>query len=214
MIKVQSVQFEGPAGRLEGLLKFREGTDPTALAVVCHPHPLYQGTMHNKVVFATSEAFFNLSAEVLRFNFRGVGLSAGTHDFGNGEVQDVLAAIEFLRRRHPGTTCHLAGFSFGAGIALQTACRDVSLASVTAVAPSFKFFDSACLSSLPIPKLFLQGTEDSICSPEDLRRLYPGFLAPKSVVWLEGAEHFFAGEIDALKTSIVEHRQFLGFTPP
>ena len=210
MIKVQNVQLEGPAGRIEGLLKFREGMDPAALAVVCHPHPLYQGTMHNKVVFATAEALFSLGCEVLRFNFRGVGLSAGTHDFGKGEVDDVLAALEFLRERHAGAACHLAGFSFGAGIALQMACRDVSLASVTAVAPSFKFFDPACLSSLPIPKLFLQGTADSICSPEDLRRLYPGFLAPKSVVWLEGAEHFFAGEIDALKTSIVEHGQFLG----
>jgi uncharacterized protein len=210
MIKVQSVQFEGPAGRMEGLLKFREGSDPVALAVVCHPHPLYQGTMHNKVVFATAEALFGLGCEVLRFNFRGVGLSAGSHDFGKGEVSDALAAISFLRQRHPGTACHLAGFSFGAGIALQTACRDVSLASVTAVAPSFKFFDPACLSSLSIPKLFLQGTADSICSPEDLRGLYPGFLAPKSVVWLEGAEHFFAREIDTLKASIVDHRKFLG----
>jgi alpha/beta superfamily hydrolase len=210
MIKVQSVQFEGPAGRIEGLLKFREGIDPAALAVVCHPHPLYQGTMHNKVVFAIAEAFFSLGCDVLRFNFRGVGLSAGSHNFGKGEVDDALAAISFLRARHPGTACHLAGFSFGAGIALQTACHDMSLASVTAVAPSFKFSDPACLSSLPVPKLFLQGTADSICSPDDLRRLYPGFLAPKSVVWLESAEHFFAREIDALKTSIAEHRQFLG----
>jgi len=166
--------------------------------------------MHNKVVFATAEAFFSLGCEVLRFNFRGVGLSAGSHDFGNGEVEDVLAAIDFLRERHPGTACHLAGFSFGAGIALETACRDVFLVSVIVVAPSLKFSDPACLSSLPIPKLFLQGTADSICSPEDLRRLYPGFLAPKSDVWLEGAGHFFAEEIEALKTSIVEHRQFLG----
>ena len=210
MIKVQSVQFEGPAGRIEGLLKFREGLDPAALAVVCHPHPLYQGTMHNKVAFAIAEALFSLGCEVLRFNFRGVGLSAGSHDFGKGEMDDVLAAIGFLKERHPGSGCHLAGFSFGAGMALQTACRDASLASVTAVAPSFKFFDPACLSSLSIPKLFLQGTADSICSPEDLRRLYSGFLAPKSVVWLDGAEHFFAREIDALKTSIVGHRQFLG----
>jgi len=210
MNKVQSVQFEGPAGRIEGLLKFREGTDPAALAVVCHPHPLYQGTMHNKVVFATAEAFFSLGGEVLRFNFRGVGLSAGNHDFGKGEVEDALAAIDFLRERHPGTACHLAGFSFGAGIALQTACRDLSLASVTAVAPSFKFFDPVCLSSLSTRKLLLQGTADTVCPPDDLRRLYPGFLSPKSVVWFEGAEHFFAGEIDALKASIVEHRQFLG----
>jgi len=210
MNKVQSIQFGGPAGRIEGLLKFREGTDPAALAVVCHPHPLYQGTLHNKVVFATAEAFFSLGCEVLRFNFRGVGLSAGSHDFGKGEVEDALAAIEFLRERHPGTACHLAGFSFGAGIALQTACRDLSLASVTAVAPSFRFFDPACLSSLSTPKLFLQGTADSICSPDDLRRLYPGFLAPKSIVWFEGAGHFFPEQIDGLKASIAEHRQFLG----
>src|SRR5438105_922400 len=127
MNKVQSVEFEGPAGRIEGLLKFREGADPAALAVVCHPHPLYQGTMHNKVVFATAEAFFSLGCEVLRFNFRGVGLSAGTHDFGRGEMEDALAAIDFLRERDPGTACHLAGFSFGAGVALQTACDDLML---------------------------------------------------------------------------------------
>jgi len=210
MVKVQSVQFEGPAGRIEGLLKFREGTDPAAVAVVCHPHPLYQGTMHNKVVFATAEAFFSLGCEVLRFNFRGVGLSTGSHDFGKGEVEDALAAVDFLRSRHPETPCHLAGFSFGAGIALQTACRDVSLASVTAVAPSFKFSDPGCLSSLSTPKLLLQGTADTLCPADDLRRLYPGFLSPKSVVWFEGVEHFFAGKIDVLKASIVEHRQFLG----
>lgn len=210
MTKVQSVQFEGPAGRVEGLLKFREGTEPAALAVVCHPHPLYQGTMHNKVVFATAEAFFSLGCEVLRFNFRGVGLSAGSHDFGKGEVEDALAGIDFLRQRHPGTVCHLAGFSFGAGIALQTACRHVSLASVTAVAPSFKFFDPDCLSSLSTPKLFLQGTADSVCSPDDLREKYPGFLAPKSVAWFEGADHFFAGHTDALKAAIIEHGPFLG----
>src|SRR5215813_6772995 len=101
MNKVQSVQFAGPAGRIEGLLKFREGTEPAALAVVCHPHPLYQGTMHNKVVFATAEAFFGLGCEVLRFNFRGAGLSAGRHDHGPGEIEDALSAVDYLRKRHP-----------------------------------------------------------------------------------------------------------------
>lgn len=210
MNKVQTVQFEGSAGRLEGLLKFRDGEEPAALAVVCHPHPLHQGTMHNKVVFATAEAFFGLGCEVLRFNFRGVGLSTGSHDFGKGEVDDVLAAVDFLRRRHPEADCHTAGFSFGAGIALQAAYRDPLLASVTAVAPSFKFFDPACLVSLAAPKLFLQGTADDICPPEDLRRLYPAFLPPKSVAWIEGAGHFFNLQLDALKASIAEHRQFLG----
>ena len=210
MNKVQSVEFEGPAGRIEGLLKFREGREPVALAVICHPHPLYQGTMHNKVVFAAAEAFFGLGCEVLRFNFRGVGLSAGSHDHGKGEVDDTLAAIGFLKERHLGASCHLAGFSFGAGIALQTACRDPLLASVTAVAPSFKFFDATCLSLLSTPKLFLQGMADSICSPEDLRRQYPGFLDPKSVVWFDGADHFFSGRAEELKATIVEKREFLG----
>src|ERR1044071_8668413 len=114
MVKVQSVQFEGRAGRIEGLLKYREGTDPAALAVVCHPHPLYQGTMHNKVVFATAEAFFGLGCMVLRFNFRGAGLSSGSHDNGKGEVEDALAAMKFLRHRHPELRCHISGFSFGA----------------------------------------------------------------------------------------------------
>lgn len=210
MNKVQSVQFEGPAGRLEGLLKFREGIDPLALVVICHPHPLYQGTMHNKVVFAMAEAFFGLGCAVLRFNFRGVGLSAGSHDFGKGELQDALAAVAHLRQRHAGTVCHVAGFSFGAGIALQAASSDASLASVTAVAPSFKVFDPAVLSSLSTPKQFLQGTSDTVCPPEDLRRLYPGFLSPKSVVWIDGADHFFAGHIDRLKSAIREQRQLVG----
>ena len=170
--------------------------------------------MHNKVVFAIAEAFFGLDCEVLRFNFRGVGLSAGSHDFGKGEVEDAIAALFFLRERHPGTACHLAGFSFGAGIALQTACRDMSLASVTAVAPSFKFFAPDCLSSLPTPKLFLQGVADTVCPPDDLRRQYDEFLAPKSVVWFEDTEHFFAQQIEALRASIVDHRQFLGLSPP
>ena len=166
--------------------------------------------MHNKVVFATAESFFVLGCEVLRFNFRGVGLSAGTHDFGKGEVEDTLAGISFLRERHPEMACHLAGFSFGAGVALQTACRDSSLASVTAVAPSFRHFDATCLSSLSIPKLFLQGTDDKICSPDDLRNLYGEFLDPKSIVWIEGADHFFAGQLERLKAAIGEHGQFLG----
>jgi len=210
MNKVQSIQFAGPAGRIEGLLKFREGTDPAALAIVCHPHPLYQGTMHNKVVFATAETFFGLGCEVLRFNFRGVGLSAGSHDSGRGEVEDAMAAISFLRARHAELACHLAGFSFGAGIALHTACRDRSVTSVTAIAPSFKSIDASCLSSLSTPKLFLQGTADRICPPDELRNMYREFADPKSVAWFEGVDHFFAGQLEALKATIVQHRHFLG----
>jgi len=210
VIKVQNIQIDGPAGRLEGLLKFREAGRPAALAVICHPHPLYQGTMHNKVVFATAEAFFNLGCHVLRFNFRGVGLSAGSHDDGRGEVDDALAAVGFLRQLLPNLPCHIAGFSFGAGIALQAAHRDLQIASVTAVAPSLRHIDSAFLTMLTTPKLFLQGTADDVCPPEQLRERYPPVAEPKAVVWFEGAGHFFHLQLDQLKTSIAGQRQFLG----
>ena len=101
MVKLKALTFTGPAGRLEGLLKFDESVDPKALVVVCHPHPQFQGTMHNKVVFAVAETFFGLGCEVLRFNFRGVGLSAGTYDNGHGEIEDALAAAEQLRHVAP-----------------------------------------------------------------------------------------------------------------
>src|SRR5436309_15460869 len=113
MVKLKALTFTGPAGRLEGLLKFDESVDPKALVVVCHSHPQFQGPMHNKVVFAVAEAFFGLGCEVLRFNFRGVGLSAGTYDHWRGESGDALAAVEDRRQRHPDLHCLIAGYSFG-----------------------------------------------------------------------------------------------------
>jgi alpha/beta superfamily hydrolase len=210
MNKVQSVRIEGPAGQLEGLLKFDDSATPRALAVVCHPHPLFQGTMHNKVVFATAEAFFGFGCEVLRFNFRGAGLSEGVHDSGKGEVEDTLAAVRFLKQRHSRLPCHIAGFSFGAWIAMEAANRDERLASLTAVAPTFKQSESDFLAKLTIPKLFLQGTADDICQPEGLRSRYPSFAAPKAVVWVEGAGHFFHQQLPALRAAVEENRQLLG----
>jgi uncharacterized protein len=210
MNKVQSTRIKGSAGQLEGLLKFDESVAPRALAVVCHPHPLFQGTMHNKVVFATAEAFFGLGCEVLRFNFRGAGLSQGVHDSGKGEVEDALAAVQFLKQRHSSLPCHIAGFSFGAWIAMEAANRDEGIASLTAVAPSFKQSEAEFLTKLTIPKLFLQGTADDICPPDGLRSRYPSFAAPKEIVWFEGTGHFFDQQLTALKGAMVANRQLLG----
>jgi alpha/beta superfamily hydrolase len=115
MSKVQSIFLEGPSGRLEAILKTRAGPKPSAVAVVCHPHPLYQGTMHNKVVFAIASALFDMGCNVLRFNFRGVGLSLGSHHEGRGEIEDTLASVRFLRRQYPTSPCLMASFSFGPG---------------------------------------------------------------------------------------------------
>ena len=210
MVKLKSLTFTGPAGRLEGLLKFDESVDPKALVVVCHPHPQFQGTMHNKVVFAVAEAFFALGCEVLRFNFRGVGLSTGTYDHVRGEIEDALAAAKYLRQRHPGLPCHIAGFSFGAWIAIEAARIDSSLASLTAVALSLKNLASSFLHELSTPKLFLQGTADEICPAKDLQALFPSFAEPKALVLFEGVGHFFNNHLAELRKAIIEHRLLLG----
>jgi uncharacterized protein len=210
MVKIQSLTFEGPVGQLEGLLKFDDSAPAKALAVVCHPHPLFQGTMHNKVVFAVAESFFELGCEVLRFNFRGVGLSSGKHDHGCGEIKDALSAVDYLRSRHAQLACHIAGFSFGAGIAVQASAMDRDLASLTAVAPPFRNFDPKLLQGISLPKLFLQGTADEICPPAQLQELFPLIAQPKALALLEQAGHFFTGHLTALKTIILEHRTLLG----
>src|ERR1041384_4151583 len=110
--------FEGPAGRIEAILKEPEGPINRA-AVICHPHPLFGGTMHNKVVFRTAEAFQHAGFATLRFNFRGVGGSTGKHDDGTGEQQDARAAIDYLVAAYPGVPLALSGFSFGGGVCLN-----------------------------------------------------------------------------------------------
>ena len=209
MIKVQSITFDGPAGQLEGIIKADDSLEPKALTVVCHPHPLYQGTMHNKVVFATAEAFFGSGCKVLRFNFRGTGLSSGSHGYGKGEVEDVLAAVNFLRDQHPELRCHVSGFSFGAWMAIEAAARETRLASLTAIAAPFRRFDPSLLTGLSIPKLFLQGTADEICPASELQRLFPSFAEPKQMVLFEGAGHFFDDHLTDLKNAIATQRAFL-----
>jgi len=210
--KVQAVVFNGPAGHLEGILKFDPKFGSPKLAVVCHPHPLYHGTMHNKVVYAVASALFEAGCIVLRFNFRGVGLSEGRHDNGRGEIEDTLAAIRFLKERYPALSCLVAGFSFGAWMALEAARRDPLLISVILVAPPLTYFDSTILADLATSKLFLQGTDDEICNLETLQSLFPSFAGPKDLVLLRGAGHFFNGQLTELKAEILAKRGFLGIT--
>src|SRR6201996_4322784 len=117
--------LNGPDGRLEAILWKREGNvAPPMAAVVCHPHPLFGGTMHNKVVYQTAKSLDALGIPVLRFNFRGAGMSAGTHDRGRGEQGDVTAGLDFLTKEFPGAPLLLAGFSFGSWVGLRVGCED------------------------------------------------------------------------------------------
>src|SRR6266700_8352116 len=127
----RSFFVEKPGGRLEAILwKPSFVKRPPLAAVVCHPHPLFGGTMHNKVVYQTAKTLHRLGLPVLRFNFRGAGLSEGAHDEGRGELDDVSAALDFLAAEYPGAPILLAGFSFGSWVGLRAGCKDSRVAEL------------------------------------------------------------------------------------
>src|SRR5881397_1313824 len=133
MQRIDSFFLAGPAGRIECVLKYTRGVVPGAAAAICHPHPLFGGTLHNKVVHAAAEAIVAAGIPVLRFNFRGVGRSAGSHDGGKGEQDDLTAALDHLSERYSGVPLLSAGYSFGAYVALRAGCRDDRVAALIGI---------------------------------------------------------------------------------
>lgn len=207
---IKSFFLEGPAGRLEALLN--AGTeDATHAAVVCHPHPLFGGTLHNKVVFHTMKALNSFGFPVLRFNFRGAGLSHGEHDHGNGEVEDVRTALDWLDREFR-LPIVFAGFSFGAAVGLRAACADARVKAVIGVgvpaipvvadreAPRTYTFDF--LQDCGKPKLFVSGARDQFGPRARLEALVASVPEPKKLVVIEGADHFFEGRLRELREAI------------
>jgi hypothetical protein len=206
--RLKSLTVQGPAGPLECLLQEHDDTRPSLAALVCHPHPLYGGTLHNKVVHRIASALFDLGAAVLRFNFRGVGASAGRFDQGNGELEDARAVLAFLRDYHPGARLWVAGFSFGAWIASRLAVNESDIERLVLVAPAVKTLDFSVLRTLAVPKLVVQGTHDDVAPPKLLEQEYPTWAEPKQLVWVPGASHFFdrqlSGLADALKNALAD----------
>ncbi len=202
---IQSFFLEGPAGRLEALLN--HGTpDATHAALVCHPHPLFGGTLHNKVVFHAMKALNAFGFPVLRFNFRGTGLSEGTHDHGKGELQDIRAALEWLHTEFP-LPIVFTGFSFGAAIGLRAAHADPRVDALIGlglpVAPVHdRNYDFSFLRDCAKPKLFVSGEFDQFGSPSQLERAVAEFAQPKQLVLIAGGDHFFEGHLGAMRTSI------------
>ena len=200
--RVRKVAIPSPVGALEGVYEFVEGQAPRALAVVCHPHPLFAGTMHNKVVFRTAEAFQQKGFATLRFNFRGVGASPGTHDDGQGEQEDAKAAIGWLASQHPGVPLALAGFSFGGSVALNTGPDDERVRLIWAVAPGVGRRDFSHLALSDKPKGVVQGTADELCPLADLERAYPAWADPKAKYLIEGADHFFNERLREMQAAL------------
>jgi hypothetical protein len=202
--QVRSFFFSGPAGRLEALLNTGAG-QPTHAAVVCHPHPLYGGTMHNKVVFYTMKALNEFGFPVLRFNFRGAGLSHGEHDFGRGEVQDVQSALDWLYAEFR-VPLVFAGFSFGAATGLKAACPDPRVAAAISVGTPLQIEDRAYgyefLQSCRKPKLFVSGSRDVFAPRAALEHMVAALPEPKHLTLIDGADHFFATHLDELRQAI------------
>jgi alpha/beta superfamily hydrolase len=196
-------------GHLEGILKpEEEGVSPLYAALVCHPHPLYGGTMHNKVVFKVAQALQMLGMPALRFNFRGVGNSTGTYDEGRGEMDDVRFALEFLSRRYPGLPVILAGFSFGAYVALRVAAIDDRVQAMIGLGVPARMFDGEYLQGCHKPKLIIQGTNDEQAPYALTVQWFENVPAPKSLVTVQGADHFFQGrlnEVQAIITTFVHN---------
>ncbi len=191
------LDLAGPAGRLEALLD--EGgnhADGVRAAVVFgHPHPMHGGTMHTKAVYQGSKGLGRIGCAVLRFNFRGVGGSAGTFDQGAGEVADFTAALDFMAARYPATPLWAAGFSFGSWIALETGAQDPRVSALIGIAPPVNregYTWTHVLESTK-PKFFVQGDMDELCSIKDLWAFYARLKEPKELVVIDGASHLFEG---------------------
>ena len=200
--RVRKVAIPSPVGDLEGVYEFVEGAAPRALAVVCHPHPLFAGTMHNKVVFRTAEAFQQAGFATLRFNFRGVGASPGTHDDGHGEQDDAKAAIAWLLEQSPGAPLALSGFSFGGSVALNAGAADERVRLIWAVAPGVGRRDFSHLALCDKPKGVVQGTADELCPLKDLDAAFPAWADPKAKYLIEGADHFFNGKLREMQAAL------------
>jgi hypothetical protein len=196
--------IDGPAGKIEALLQEHEARDHALAAVVCHPHPLYGGTMHNKVVHRAAAVLHALGAAVLRFNFRGAGKSAGRHDGGVGELEDARAALAFVAQRYPGARRWLAGFSFGAWIASRLAASEPGVERLILIAPPVTNSSFEALESLATPKLVVQGSADEVVPPAAVREQFRRWAEPKKLVEVPGASHFFDRQLGALAEAMNE----------
>jgi hypothetical protein len=217
----------GPAGRLEALVdepagctgsglgsdeqsaQEPSGIQPRAAVVLAHPHPLYGGTMHTKVVFQAAKAFCRIGCAVLRFNFRGTGVSEGSFDNGPGELADFRQALDFTARRYPGAELWAAGMSFGAWVALTVGAEDDRVSALLGIAPPVQTYDFTALRRSAKPKFFIQGERDELCPLKAMRAFYAQLPEPKELVVIDAADHLFDGHVIEIGEAVED--LFAGF---
>jgi len=196
--RTSTLLVPGPAGHLEVLLDEPDTASVINVAVVCHPHPLFGGTMTNKVVHILARTCNELNAPSVRFNFRGVGKSTGSHDEGRGETEDVLAMLVWTQARWPGAAVWLAGFSFGAAMALRASLRH-SVARLITVAPALHWLTQTNEEVPNCPWLIVQGDRDELVEVGAVREWTSHLQRPPQLEILSGAEHFFHGQLNRLR---------------
>ena len=186
-------EIAGPAGPLEALLD-EPAAEPRAVAVFGHPHPLHGGTMHTKALYQAAKAMPRIGVAALRFNFRGVGRSAGTFDSGPGEQEDFKAAIAFVSERFPDLPIWAAGMSFGSWVAMTVGAQDSRVSLLLGIAPPVDRYDFDALRTCTLPKFVIHGEEDELISIKEIRRFYSQIPEPKELVTIEHADHLFEGK--------------------
>lgn len=185
-------EIAGPSGPLEARLDLPDQA-ARAVAVCGHPHPLHGGTMHTKALYQTAKGLTRAGVAALRFNFRGVGLSAGTFDAGPGEKDDFRAAITFAEQRFPGVPIWAAGMSFGSWIAASVGATDPRVSLVLLVAPAVDRHDYSELAAAAKPTFIVHGEDDELISAAAVRRFYATLAEPRELVMIEHANHLFEG---------------------
>jgi len=207
----ESLSIAGPAGPLEAILEtpidaagvIVEPVERPRIAVICHPHPLYGGTMTNKVVHMLAKAFNELGVRAVRFNYRGVGASAGKYDEGNGETDDAVAVVDWALSRWPGAELWLGGFSFGGGVAIRTAAlRDAKRLVTVAPAVHRVAVDTSKLPTCPW--LLVQGDRDELVDAAQIQQWVATLSTPPELAVLSGADHFFHGRMNELREVVIQ----------
>jgi hypothetical protein len=201
--RIESLFLNGPAGKLEALLEEPEEGEPIEAAVICHPHPQFGGTMHNKVVYRLARGLRKTGCVVLRLNFRGVNLSEGQYDDGHGETDDARTALRELETRYPQLPLLAGGFSFGSRIALRLTSQEPAIQRVIAVGFPTRITERDFVYSVNVPKYFVHSTHDEFGPRPDFEAFYETVPGPKQLTWIESVDHFFKDALDAYEAAIV-----------
>ena len=193
--------IDGPAGRLQAILEIPVETEPEGTVVVCHPHPQHGGTMHNKVAHTLARAFLRSGYVALRFNFRGTEESEGVFDEGEGELDDALAACDWLTARFPGSAPWLARFSFGAAMAVKAAAK-VNCTGLVSVAPAISRFAAGLETQPDCPWLIVQGDKDELVDVDETIDWVNGLVPGPELLIIPDGEHFFHGRLNELREAV------------